>query len=127
MHKPDSGPGAYRVRNYWHEAIDEPRAGQMQYLKRLILSRPHLERVPEQDLIAGKNGVRENIVTTSGRPYLLAYRYTAVASKFSWGLFPNNRHMRGGTILVTVLPGRWRFPQQGHSRIDTTRFADAGK
>ena len=47
MHKPDSGPGI-GVRNYWYEAIDEPGAGQMQYLKRLVLSHPYLERVPDQ-------------------------------------------------------------------------------
>jgi len=77
MHKPNSGPGAFGVRNYWYEAIDEPGAGQMQYVKHLILSRPYLERVPDQGLIAGENGVRDNyIVATRGSSYLLAYTYT---------------------------------------------------
>ncbi|HTN70954.1 MAG TPA: glycoside hydrolase family 140 protein [Methylomirabilota bacterium] len=76
MHKPDSGPGAFGVRDYWYEAIDEPGSGQMQYLRFLILSRPYLDRVPDQGLIAGENGVRDNyIAATRGRAYLFAYVY----------------------------------------------------
>jgi hypothetical protein len=35
----------------WHEAIDQPGAGQMQFARRLIESRPFLTRVPDNSLI----------------------------------------------------------------------------
>lgn len=38
MHKPDQGEGDYGVRNFWYEALEDSGAGQMQYLKNLILS-----------------------------------------------------------------------------------------
>jgi hypothetical protein len=37
----------------WQEALRLPASGQMQYLRRLIESRPPLERRPDQSLIAG--------------------------------------------------------------------------
>jgi hypothetical protein len=37
---------------YWDEALDRPAAGQMCYLRQLIESRPCLDRVPDQSLLA---------------------------------------------------------------------------
>jgi hypothetical protein len=36
----------------WHEAVDQPGAGQMQHGRRLIESRPFLSRVPDDTLVA---------------------------------------------------------------------------
>jgi len=41
---------------YWTEAIDRPGAFQVGYLKKLIESRPFLNRVPDQTIIAGGQG-----------------------------------------------------------------------
>jgi hypothetical protein len=35
----------------WHKAIDQPGAGQMQYARKLLESRPMLTRVPDNDII----------------------------------------------------------------------------
>jgi len=37
----------------WKEALDRPGAGQMQYLRKLIESRPMLNRIPDQSMIVG--------------------------------------------------------------------------
>jgi len=106
MHKPGGGRGDFGVRNYWYEAIDEPGAGQMQYLKRLMLSRPYLERVPDQSLVAGANGVLDNyIVATRGRSYLLAYTYTGRPFE-----------IRMGTISGTQVRAWWFEPRSGSAR-----------
>jgi hypothetical protein len=77
MHKPNSGPGRYGVRNYWYEAIDDPGAGQMQYLKSLILSRPFFERVFDPSIIAGDNGSRyDYVIATRGNRFAFIYTYT---------------------------------------------------
>jgi hypothetical protein len=36
----------------WHEALDYVGAGQMQHLRALVMSRPVLSRIPDQDLVA---------------------------------------------------------------------------
>jgi hypothetical protein len=92
MHKPGLGPGAFGVRNYWYEAIDEPGAGQMQHLKRLMLSRPYFERIPDQGLIAGENGTRDDyIVATRGSSYLFAYTYTGRPFEIHMGIISGSR------------------------------------
>ena len=43
-------------RRPWHEAIHLPGSGQMQHARALLLSRPYLERIPDQGLIASAVG-----------------------------------------------------------------------
>jgi hypothetical protein len=77
FHVPKDKGSAYGAKEYWDQAIDDPGAGQMQYLKKLILSKPFLERIPDQSLIAGKNGLKyERLLATRGRNYVLVYTYT---------------------------------------------------
>ncbi len=60
----------------WTEAIEAPGANQMRYLRALIESRPMLERVPDQSLIAD-NGVRyDRVLASRGKTYAFAYTYT---------------------------------------------------
>jgi hypothetical protein len=106
MHKPGLGPGAFGVRNYWYEGIDEPGAGQMQYLKLLMLSRPYLERIPDQDLVAGANGIRDNfIVAARGDSYLLVYTYTGRPFE-----------IRMGVISGKQVRAWWYDPRNGSAR-----------
>ena len=44
------------ARRPWYEAIDLPGASQMQHARNLLLSRPFLERVPDQSLIVSEVG-----------------------------------------------------------------------
>jgi len=86
MHKPNSPKGSYGVRNYWYKAIDDPGAGQMQYLKALILSRPFFERVFEPNLIANDNGDRyDYVIASRGESYAFVYTYTGRAFNVSLG------------------------------------------
>ena len=75
----------------------------MQYLKRLILARPFFERVPDQSLIAGENGIRyDYVVATRGRAYLLAYTYTGRAFQ-----------IRMGAISGKQVRAAWYSPRDG--------------
>jgi hypothetical protein len=115
MYKPGGGRGAFGVKNYWYEAIDDPGAGQMQYLKRLILSRPFTERVPDQSVIAGENGVRyDRVVATRGAGYLLAYTYSGRPFE-----------IRMGVISGKQIRASWYNPRDGSSSPIGT-FANQG-
>jgi hypothetical protein len=46
-------PGVSAARTHWREAMQLPGAAQMQWARKLMESRPFLERVPDQSLIAG--------------------------------------------------------------------------
>lgn len=57
----------------WYVAIDLPGAGQMQFLRRLMESRPMLDRVPDQTLITAALGTNDRIQATRGKDYLFVY------------------------------------------------------
>jgi hypothetical protein len=52
----------------WKEALDDPGAGQMQYLVNLIESRPMTSRVPDQSIVVSGNGI-----ATRGNGYIFIY------------------------------------------------------
>ncbi len=76
MHKPNSRRGSYGVRNYWYEAINDPGAGQMQYLKTLILSRPFFERVYDPTIVIDNNDKYDYVIATRGESFAFIYTYT---------------------------------------------------
>ncbi len=61
---------------YWTEALDRPGATQMGYLKNLVLSRPSLKRVPDQNIITSGQGDKGEYMTAykdSSGSYLMVY------------------------------------------------------
>ena len=70
----DSGTSYFPKVN-WKEGLNAHGAGQMQYLKKLILSRSYFDRVPAQESIID-NGERYNkIIATKGKDYAMFYVY----------------------------------------------------
>lgn len=75
--KKDGIGGAYGAQKTWYEALNDPGINQMKYLKNLMLTFPYFERVPDQTVIAGTNGIRyDRLIATRGNDYLLVYNYT---------------------------------------------------
>ncbi|MEZ5402018.1 MAG: glycoside hydrolase family 140 protein [Bryobacteraceae bacterium] len=60
---------------FWHEAMHRPGAAQMQYVRALVESRPFLERIPDQSLVAAPLDGADYIAATRGTAY--AFIYTA--------------------------------------------------
>ena len=85
MYKPDSRRVSYGVRSYWYDAINDPGAGQMQYLKILILSRPFFERVYDPSIIIDNGEKYDYVSATRGKSYALIYTYTGCDFKVSLG------------------------------------------
>ena len=54
MYSP-SRPAVNGPHHYWPEALELPAANQMQFVKRLMMARPMLDRVPDQSLIVENN------------------------------------------------------------------------
>ncbi|MBN1973499.1 MAG: glycoside hydrolase family 140 protein [Sedimentisphaerales bacterium] len=106
MHKPDSGTGSFGVLNYWNEAIDDPGAGQMQYLKSLMLSRPFFERIFDPSMIKN-NGEKYDFVTvTRGKSYAFIYTYTGRSFDVTMG------KISGGKVRAL-----WYNPRNGKSEL----------
>jgi hypothetical protein len=82
---------AYWAHIPWQEAIDAPGAGQMRHLKDLMLSRPYMERTPDQALIVD-NGLRyDRVAATRGARYAMAYSYTGANFRVQMGRIGGKR------------------------------------
>ncbi|WPU92380.1 glycoside hydrolase family 140 protein [Mucilaginibacter sabulilitoris] len=77
MHKPGEKKTAYGSKGYWFNSINDAGAQQMVYLKKLMLSRPYFERIPDQSLIVGSQGQKyDRLIATRGKNYAFVYTYT---------------------------------------------------
>lgn len=91
---------------YWPEAMELPGANQMTFVKKLMVSHPLLERVPDQSLIVENNYVpAERIQATRGNDYVFVY--TAAGKPFT---------MVMGKIKGDRLNAYWYDPRNGQAK-----------
>jgi len=77
MHSPKDKGSAYGSKGFWTESINDPGAQEMVYLKKLMLMRPYMDRVPDQTMIADGQGKKyDRLIATRGKNYAFVYTYT---------------------------------------------------
>ena len=101
---------------YWQEAMELPGANQMIFLRKLIESRPFLDRVPDQSLVVENNeAAAERIQATRGKDY--AFIYAATGKPFTVVL---------GKISGAKLNAAWYNPRKGET-IKSDAINNTGK
>jgi hypothetical protein len=108
----------------WHEAIHQPGAGQMQFGKRLIESRPFLTRVPDDSIIAAD-------AVTSSVPGAGARRFAATRDEqgsYAMIYAPVGRpfKVRMGKLSGARIKGWWFNPRDG-SAVAIGEFTNSGE
>ncbi|MEO8237333.1 MAG: glycoside hydrolase family 140 protein [Flavobacterium sp.] len=93
---------AYGNKALWTDAINAPGAGQMVYIKKLMLSFPYFERVPDQSLIANQGEKYDYLTATKGENYALIYTYTGRKIEVNLG------KTKGNKVIAT-----WYNPRNG--------------
>lgn len=115
MHRPQDEGSAYGNKKYWTEAIDDPGAGQMKYVKQLMLKYPYFERIPDQSIVAGQGEKYDYQAATRGENYVLVYSYNG-----------RNITVNMGKIQGDEVEASWFNPRNGETQeIDT--FKNEGK
>ncbi|QNF32806.1 glycoside hydrolase family 140 protein [Adhaeribacter swui] len=97
----------------WQQALKAPAAGQMQFLKNLMLSRPYLTRVADQSLIVSDKGSTYVDVITATRDEQSAYAFIYL---------PQNKPV---TVDVAKITGKtkniwWYNPSTGKATAEKT-------
>ncbi|TDE95117.1 DUF4038 domain-containing protein [Occultella glacieicola] len=113
VHKPGYSP-AYAVTMDWREGLVAPGSKDLQHLKNLLLSYPYFERIPDQTVVVGEPGIREDrLVVTRGEGYLFAYRFTGRPFQLRGEVLPGEEvRMRwmdpltGGFVGEALVPNR---------------------
>ena len=116
MWDPERSP--YPVNNPlmpWQEAIDQPGAGQMQYAKQLMLSRPYQTRIPATERIITDTDI------PSAWPGQGIYRFAATmceAGSYLMVYAPVGRRFCINTTVIrgSKLTGWWFNPRNGQSK-----------
>ncbi len=72
--KKDKEP-AYGAKLFWREAMNEPGAKEMMYIKQLMMSYSYFDRVPAQDILASNGEKYAYKVATKGKDYAMIYTY----------------------------------------------------
>ena len=105
---PHAKSSAYGAKVPWFGAINDPGSAQMQHVKKLMLSRPYFERVPDQSLIvAAKQGERYNrLLATRGKDYAFIYTYNG-----------RNIPVVMGKIGGAKVKASWYDPRTGETKV----------
>jgi len=102
MLRPTDKGSAYGAKAFWYDAINDAGAGQMGYLKKLLLSRPYFERVPDQSLIVDPGKKYEYLLATRGVGYAFIYTYTGRRLK-----------VNPAVLGATQVEASWYSPRDG--------------
>jgi Protein of unknown function (DUF4038)/Putative collagen-binding domain of a collagenase len=87
----------------WDDALNLPGANEMLFLKKLIESRPMLERIPDQSMLLDTgNGASEHIQATRGKDY--AFVYSAYGRPI---------HVKMNIISGKNITANWYDPRSG--------------
>jgi hypothetical protein len=91
FHKPGNPDPDYGVNVYWYDALQAPGGGQMQHLKKLMLSRPYFDRVPDTTLVGSTQGARYDYqAATRGKDYAFIYTWNGREIEVNMGRIEGN-------------------------------------
>lgn len=114
FHSSNEGAGSYGVDHDWITGLKATGANQMQYLKKLLLSKKYLDRIPDQSLIIDQGRKYNYLIATRGKDYAFIYTYTG--RKISVNL---------GKISGSKIKCSWYDPRNGQYTLIGT-FANKG-
>jgi hypothetical protein len=89
----------------WLEALDLPGARQMTFVRRLMESRPMLDRIPDQTLVdENNNGPANRVQATRGKDYAFIYLSTGTPVT-----------VNAGKIMGKEFSAHWYDPRKGEA------------
>jgi len=111
---PPPGNAGWHANMDWKDALKLPASGQVQYLRYLIESRPMLERIPDQSLLAGSVSSRaiDRLAATRGSSGRYAFIYLPAGQT---GVTVNTGRLSGTTLATW-----WYDPRTGEAKAAET-------
>ena len=106
FHSINEKGGSFGVNQDWKETINAKGAEQMQYLKKLMLSKSYFDRVPAQELLVENGEKYWRVAATQGKDYAMFYVY-------------NGREFRVTTSKLKFRTSKasWYNPRTGETQL----------
>ncbi|MBS1660463.1 MAG: glycoside hydrolase family 140 protein [Bacteroidetes bacterium] len=102
--RPSDKGSAYGAKTPWFDAVGDPGAGQMQFLKKLMLGRP-FDREPDQSMVLEQGLRNDYVLATRGPGYAFIYTYTGRSLK-----------VNPSVLGAVQLEASWYNPKDGSSQ-----------
>ncbi|MCX6299757.1 MAG: glycoside hydrolase family 140 protein [Bacteroidetes bacterium] len=100
------GKGDYFCDQNWADAIKDTASMQMQYVKKILIALPYLERVPNQSIVLNQGNRYEYLAATTGKNFALVYTYTG-----------RNMQLKMGVIAGNTVSASWYNPRNGQFQL----------
>lgn len=97
--------GAYGNKAIWSDAINDPGASQMQYVKKLILEHNYFDRIPDESMVVNQGEKYDYLAATRGNDYALVYTYNG-----------KNMKLNMGKIQGAKVKASWFNPRNGEEK-----------
>ncbi|MFV0541508.1 MAG: glycoside hydrolase family 140 protein [Aestuariibaculum sp.] len=104
MHENHTKPEAYGSKIYWLTALNNPGAGQMRFIKDLMLQYSYFDRVPDNSLVANQGEKYEYLAATRAKNYAMIYTYNGRSISVNMG------KIEGQEVKAT-----WYNPRNGET------------
>lgn len=104
MHENHKKSEAYGSKTYWVDALNDPGAGQMIYVKDLMLKYSYFDRIPDESLIANQGEKYDYLVATRAEDYAMVYTYNGRTMALNMG------KIKGAEVEAS-----WYNPRNGTS------------
>ena len=108
----------------WYQGLKDPGFSQMQYLKRLILSFPYFERVPDQSVVQENGNKYNRLIATRGNDYLLVYNYIGNAMKIDLTKISGQKKL---VWWMSAATGKLTYLGEYDSKVLTFRYHPQSK
>jgi hypothetical protein len=99
----------------WREALDQPGAAQMQYAKKLLLSRPYLTRIPDDSVIVDADV--KTAVPGTGRYHFAATRDSEGSYAMVYAPVGRTFNVRMSVITGPKVKAWWFNPRDGTASV----------
>jgi hypothetical protein len=104
-------PSSYFPKISWQKGMSSMAAGEMKYLKNLMLSRSYFDRIPDQSLVINNGEKYDRILATRGKDYAFFYVYNGRsfkvdARKLPWELSNGYWFSPGKGTLKKIFNGK---------------------
>lgn len=124
------GPGTEKLNypfGYWYDVLDRPGAFQAGYLKKLIESRPYLQRVPDTSIIIKGQGTKADYITAFrdgtgrymmiyipvGKEIVLNIRFIASKKIITWWFNPKTGRAQSAGTFTNKKAIKFKTPTLG--------------
>lgn len=115
FYAPGDAGTSFFPKEKWQDGLQAPGSYEMRFLKQLMLSKPYLERIPDDSMVVDNGEKYDHIAATRGSNYAMFYVYSFRPFQVAMG------KLKGKYVRVS-----WFNPEDGSSFVSNKKMLNKG-